>query len=53
MNALRKAGIWAGVIAAIVTVLGVLVTEIVSLLAAALGGVVKVLPNLSGSAARR
>jgi hypothetical protein len=53
MKALRTAGIWAAVIAAITTVLGILVTELVSLLAAVLGAVVKVVPNLSGSAGRR
>ncbi|MEV8359330.1 MULTISPECIES: hypothetical protein [unclassified Microbacterium] len=53
MKALRTAGIWAGVLAAVVTVFGVLLTELVSLLAAVLGGIVKVIPNLSGSAARR
>ena len=49
MKALRTAGIWAAAIAAITTVLGILV----SLLAAVLGAVVKVVPNLSGPAGRR
>lgn len=53
MKALRTVGIWATVIAAITTVLGILVTELVSLLAAVLGAVVKVVPNLSGPAGRR
>jgi len=53
MKALRTVGIWATVIAAITTVLGILVTELVSLLAAVLGAVVRVVPNLSGPAGRR
>lgn len=53
MKPLRTAGIWAGVIAAVVTVFGVLLTELVSLLAAVLGGIVKVVPNLNGSGVRR
>lgn len=44
---------WVGSIAALVAILGILLTELVSLLAAALGAIVKVVPNLSGSAARR